>query len=101
MIFLKNEFIVFTGTLSTMTRKQAQGIVSALNGTNQSSITKQTTILVIGYQQTNLLDNQQQPKKVINALYNRRKLSQNIKLISEKEFITLITKDFQSLLNNL
>lgn len=46
---LKNEFFVFTGTLTTMTRKQAQSIVTGLKGYNQNSVTKKTTRLITGY----------------------------------------------------
>lgn len=45
---LKDEYFVFTGTLTTMTRKQAQSIITGLKGHNQTSVTKKTTRLVTG-----------------------------------------------------
>ncbi|MGC2996711.1 BRCT domain-containing protein [Enterococcus avium] len=38
----KNKTVVFTGTLQTLTRKQAQRLVYSLHGHCQSSVTKQT-----------------------------------------------------------
>lgn len=46
---LKNEYFVFTGTLTTMTRKQAQFIIEGLQGNFQNSVTRKTTRLVTGY----------------------------------------------------
>lgn len=37
---LENEYFVFTGTLTTMTRKQAQSIIIGLKGHNQNAVTK-------------------------------------------------------------
>ncbi|MDT2882661.1 hypothetical protein P7H88_14475, partial [Lactococcus lactis] len=45
---LENEYLVFTGTLTTMTRKQAQSIIIGLKGHNQNAVTKKTTRLVTG-----------------------------------------------------
>ena len=44
----RGEKIVFTGKLDTLSRKQAQDLVSALGGKPQAAVTKDTTILVIG-----------------------------------------------------
>ena len=51
---LRGEKIVFTGKLDTLSRKQAQDLVSALGGKPQAAVTKDTTILVIGKVTTNL-----------------------------------------------
>ena len=39
-LMLENEYFVFTGTLTTMTRKQAQSIIIGLKGHNQNAVTK-------------------------------------------------------------
>ncbi|MGX7352988.1 MULTISPECIES: BRCT domain-containing protein [Enterococcus] len=52
----KGEFVVFTGSLSSMTRKQAQALVTGVGWKVQHMVTKQTTILVVGYHQTKLTD---------------------------------------------
>jgi len=97
---LKNEVVVFTGTLSCMTRKQAQATVFALGGKSKNTITQDTTYLVIGNWQVNLLKEQHKSKKIIEA--NRLKKSgQIIKCINEREFIEMITQHFQLLLKNL
>ncbi|EIZ3214088.1 hypothetical protein MPC59_003031 [Listeria monocytogenes] len=97
---LKNECVVFTGTLSSMTRKQAQAIITSLNGKNQSSITQESTLLIIGSRQSDLLNECQQSKKLTEAI-RLNKLGQGIRFMNEKEFIELITQQFQLLLKNL
>ena len=44
---LRGEKIVFTGKLDTLSRKQAQDLVTALGGKPQAAVTKDTTILVV------------------------------------------------------
>jgi BRCT domain type II-containing protein len=51
---LRGEKIVFTGKLDTLSRKQAQALVTALGGKPQAAVTKDTTILVVGKANTNL-----------------------------------------------
>ena len=51
---LRGEKIVFTGKLDTLSRKQAQALVTALGGKPQVAVTKDTTILVVGKANTNL-----------------------------------------------
>ncbi|MDT2680488.1 BRCT domain-containing protein [Enterococcus gallinarum] len=45
---MNQEWMVFTGTLSSLTREQAQALVVALGGHTQTIVTNQTTQLVIG-----------------------------------------------------
>lgn len=42
---IENEYFVFTGALTTMTRKQAQSIITGLKAHNQNAVTKSTTRL--------------------------------------------------------
>ena len=51
---LRVEKIICTGKLDTLSRKQAQELVSALGGKPQVAVSKDTTILVIGKSSTNL-----------------------------------------------
>ncbi len=97
---LKNEWIVFTGTLSSMTRKQAQAVILSLNGNNQNSVTHDTTLLVMGSRQSDLLKENQQSKKLTEAI-RLKELGQRIRFMNEKEFIELVTQQFQLLLKNL
>lgn len=97
---LKKEVFVFTGTLSSMTRKQAQAVVSSLKGKHKSTVTQETTLLIIGNQQIDLLNDNQQSKKIIEA--NRLKSEgKEIQFLNEKEFIRLVTQQFQLLLSHL
>ena len=59
---LRGEKIVFTGKLDTLSRKQAQDLVSALGGKPQAAVTKDTTILVVGKANTNLF--QEDPRSL-------------------------------------
>ena len=59
---LRGEKIVFTGKFDTLSRKQAQNLVSALGGKPQAAVTKDTTILVIGKANTNLF--QEDPRSL-------------------------------------
>ena len=47
---LRGEKIVFTGKLDTLSRKQAQDLVSALGGKPQAAVTKDTPITIIEVQ---------------------------------------------------
>ena len=59
---LRGEKIVFTGKLDTLSRKQAQALVTALGGNPQVAVTKDTTILVVGKANTNLF--QEDPRSL-------------------------------------
>ena len=93
---LKNEYFVFTGTLTTMTRKQAQSIITGLKGHNQSSITKKTTRLVTGYFTIDLI-NGYRPSQKLTEAEKAIRLGQPIIIMSEKEFIEFLSQTFQFL----
>lgn len=63
---LENEYFVFTGTLTTMTRKQAQSVISGLKG-HQSVVTKKMTRLVIGYFPIDLMKGYHPSQKLLDA----------------------------------
>ncbi len=73
---LKGEKIVFTGTLKNFSRGEAQDIVKNLGGEALETVTKATTIVVVG-------ENPGSKCKKAKAL--------GIKIISEDEFKKLIT----------
>ncbi len=87
---------MFTGTLTTMTRKQAQSIITGLKGHNQSSVTKKTTRLVTGYFRIDLIKGYLPSQKLLEA-EGSIESGQQIKIMSEKEFIELIVQTFQHL----
>ncbi|MFK4927125.1 BRCT domain-containing protein [Lactococcus garvieae] len=94
---LKDEYFVFTGTLTTMTRKQAQSIITGLKGHNQSSVTKKTTRLVTGYFTIDLIKGYHPSQKLLEAIQS----GQQIKIMSEKEFIEFLAQTFQLLSKGL
>lgn len=93
---LKDEYFVFTGTLTTMTRKQAQSIITGLKGHNQSSITKKTTRLVTGYFPIDLIKGYRPSQKLLVA-EEAIQSGQQIKIMSEKDFIDFLSQAFQLL----
>ncbi|MDV4148422.1 BRCT domain-containing protein [Enterococcus faecalis] len=95
-----HDYVVFTGTLRTMTRKQAKLIVEGLGGTNQSSVTKQTTILVKGYFTMDLIMGDRLSKKVLDT-QQAVASGQPIIVMEEKEFLDYLSQYFQSLSTGL
>jgi NAD-dependent DNA ligase (contains BRCT domain type II) len=93
---LKDEYFVFTGTLTTMTRKQAQSIITGLKGHNQSSVTKKTTRLVTGYFPIDLIKGYRPSQKLLEAEETIQS-GQQIRIMSEKEFIKFLAQTFQLL----
>lgn len=84
---LKNEYFVFTGTLTTMTRRQAQFIIEGLQGNFQNSVTKKTTRLVTGYVPIDLLIG-----------YIREG---DIVVVTELERLGRNSKDFTTIMNEI
>ncbi len=93
---IKNETVVFTGTLITMSRKQAQALVFSLGGKIQKNISKSTTILVVG----NLFTEKVSSKKIETAIKINDK-QDSIKIIDEKTFFSLIKDNLYLLHSNL
>jgi DNA polymerase-3 subunit epsilon len=93
---IKNETFVFTGSLITMSRKQAQALVFSLGGKVQKSISKSTTILVVGNLQGDLLTGKVSSKKIEAAIKINDK-QDYIKIIDEKAFFYLIKEAFNLL----
>ncbi|MBK5077725.1 BRCT domain-containing protein [Lactococcus lactis] len=97
---LKNEYFVFTGTLTTMTRKQAQFIIEGLQGNFQNSVTRKTTRIVMGDFPIDLLKGYSPSKKIVDG---RKAIESGQKLIimSEKEFLGFLTQFFNFLTKGL
>lgn len=96
----KNKTVVFTGTLQTMTRKQAQNLVRSLHGRCQSTVTKQTDILVCGHYTKSLLEDSRYTIKEQTA----RELieqGQDLLILSEAAFYERIIEQLQQTKNNL
>ena len=83
---LRGEKIVFTGKLDTLSRKQAQALVTALGGKPQEAVTKDTTILVIGKANTNLFQEDPRSLKMqkVEALQQE---GHSVCVLSEQAFL--------------
>lgn len=97
---LKNDFFVFTGTLTTMTRKQAQSIVTGLRGHNQTVVTKKTTRLVTGYFPIDLIKGYIPSQKLVEA-QQALESGQKIIIMTEKEFIDFLSQSLYLLSQGL
>ncbi|MFK4935421.1 BRCT domain-containing protein [Lactococcus garvieae] len=97
---LENEYFVFTGTLTTMRRKQAQSIIVGLKGHNQSAITKKTTRLITGYFPIDLMKGYHLSQKLSEAEQAIQK-GQAIIVMNEKEFVEFLAQTFQLLSKGL
>ncbi len=87
---MRGEKIVFTGKLDTLSRKQAQALVTALGGKPQMAVTKDTTILVVGKANTNLFQEDPRSLKMqkVEALQQEGLL---ISVLSEKAFLEQVS----------
>ena len=81
----RGEKFVFTGKLDTLSRKQAQALVTALGGKPQAAVTKDTT-LVVGKANTNLFQEDPRSLKMqkVEALQQE---GHSICVLSEQAFL--------------
>lgn len=88
---IANEFIVFTGKLVSMNRKQAQALVFSLGGWHQESITQKTTLLVVGLSKIDLFvtDNRSKKRQEAEKWIKR---GATLRIITEKEFLMLVSQ---------
>ncbi|WP_208559304.1 BRCT domain-containing protein [Marinilactibacillus kalidii] len=96
---IRNETVVFTGKLASMTRKQAQDLVRSLGGQIQYSVSKKTTLLIIGRINLDLFEQDSRSLKLKHAEEFQAK-GTHFKKITEEEFIRLAIIQLQSKLND-
>lgn len=84
----KNEVVLFTGKLSSMSRDEAMSLVRRLGGTTGSSVTKKTTILVTNMKDIKDLRREEMSNKLKRATDLISK-GQKIKLLNEEEFLNI------------
>ncbi|GFZ32401.1 DNA polymerase III subunit epsilon [Clostridium zeae] len=84
----KNELVVFTGKLISMTRDEAMKLVKKLGGATGSSVTKNTTILVTNMKDIKALRREEMSIKLKKAIDLNTK-GQDIKFLNEEEFLKL------------
>ena len=92
---LRGEKIVFTGKLDTLSRKQAQALVTALGGKPQVAVTKDTTILVVGKANTNLF--QEDPRSLkMQKVDTLQQEGHSVCVLSEQVFLEKIGVRFSN-----
>lgn len=84
----RDEVVVFTGRLNSMTRAEAMKIVRALGGITGSSVTRSTTILVTNMKDIKDLSRDKMSNKFKKAT-DLKAQGQKIKYLNEKEFLKI------------
>ncbi|EPY2272428.1 exonuclease domain-containing protein [Clostridium sporogenes] len=82
----KEEVVVFTGGLASMTRNEAMILVRNLNGMVGSSVTKKTTCIVTNTKDIEDLNREEMSNKLKRAV-DLKKKGQNIKFLNEGAFL--------------
>ncbi|WP_238886770.1 exonuclease domain-containing protein [Clostridium sp. YIM B02551] len=82
----KNEVVVFTGKLSSMSRDEAMSWVRKLGGSTGSSVTKKTTVLVTNMKNIKDMRREEMSNKLKKATDLNAK-GHSIKFLSEEEFL--------------
>ena len=82
---IRGERVACTGTLTSMTRDQVRALVYSLGGTFHASVTKETTLLVVGRQTLSLFeeDSRSLKRKRAESLQQQKSL---IRIIPEEVF---------------
>lgn len=93
------EQIVFTGSLASMNREQAQSLATALGNQCPSTVTRETTILVIGTSKSNLFEEKESIKKQVAAKLIAE--GQPIQRFTEKEFLQLMITELTKRRKNI
>ncbi len=86
---LQSEHVAFTGTLASMTHRQAQTLAEEHGGTAMQHISRQTTMLVIG-EEGWPLDPDGQPSQKLQQTQDLRAQGYDIKLVKESDWLALL-----------
>jgi len=86
---LQSECVTFTGTLASMTHKQAMELVTQNGGTPTTSVSQQTTMLVVGEEGWPLDDDGQTSQK-LQQTQERQEKGQDCKILNESEWLHLL-----------
>lgn len=86
---LQSEHVAFTGTLASMTHRQACELAEKHGGTAMQHISRQTTMLVIG-EEGWPLDPDGQPSQKLRHAQDLRTQGFDIKLVAETDWIKLL-----------
>ena len=78
--------VVFTGTLSSMQRAQAQQIIADIGGINSPSVTRDTDYLIVGHQDYRIVGEDGMSSKQEKAIKLIEKGSE-LEILSEEDFL--------------
>ena len=89
MVTLKGKVVVITGSLRPMTRQDAVTFLENQGAIVQNYVSAQTEVLIAGHKQLDLFEPDKRSKKY-EAVVKRQADGQNIIIISEEAFFTLV-----------
>ena len=89
MVTLTDKVVVITGSLRPMTRQDAVTFLENQGAVVQNYVSAQTEILIAGHKQLDLFEPDKRSKKY-EAVIKRQADGQNITIISEEAFFTLV-----------
>lgn len=87
---LAGEQVVFTGVLRKLSRPDAEGLAKCLGGNHQSTISRQTTVLVVGEPDERTLASGRNKSVKQEAAEQLQSEGQTIRMMSEDDFLALI-----------
>ena len=89
MVTLADKVVVITGSLRLMTRQDAVTFLENQGAIVQNYVSAQTEVLIAGHKQLDLFEPDKRSKKY-EAVIKRQADGQNITIISEEAFFTLV-----------
>ena len=89
MIDVTGKIVVITGSLRPLTRKEAVMFLENQGAIVQNYVSAQTEVLIAGHKQLDLFEPDKRSKKY-EAVVKRQADGQNIIIISEEAFFTLV-----------
>ena len=89
MIDVTGKIVVITGSFRPLTRQEAMVFLENQGAIVQNYVSAQTDILIAGHKQLDLFEPDKRSKKY-EAVMKRKASGQNITIISEEAFFTLV-----------
>lgn len=89
MVDVTGKVVVITGSLRPLTRQDAVAFLENQGAIVQNYVSAQTEILIAGHKQLDLFEPDKRSKKY-EAVLKRQADGQNITIISEEAFFTLV-----------
>lgn len=89
MIDVTGKIVVITGSFRPLTRQEAMVFLENQGAIVQNYVSDQTDILIAGHKQLDLFEPDKRSKKY-EAVMKRKASGQNITIISEEAFFTLV-----------